>query len=93
MNKPLLITLGVINIPCYGVLASVLFGKEGFLGALRYAFIPDLISALKGHFWDDKWAELMMVIWIALCVVLVLSEYSYIENNFPSVMAFLGETG
>lgn len=88
MNKPLLIGLGIVNTPLYGALASLIFGKQGLFSAIRYAFIPDLISALRGEFWKDSWAQLMLVVWMALCGGLVWSEYHLIATHFPAQFSF-----
>ena len=66
MNKPLLIILVIVNIPFYGMMASLLFGRQGIIQAVKYFSIPELFSALKGEFWDDKWAELMLIIWVVM---------------------------
>ena len=88
MNKTVLLILAILNIPIFISFASMLFGKGGFTETLRYAFTPDFISALRGEFWEDRWAELMFAVWLVICVALVLAEYACIKNNFPSVIAF-----
>lgn len=87
LNKILLLLLIVINIPFYRGLASILFGKDGIFGAIQYLFIPELLSAMRGEFWDDKWSELMFTLWVVLCISLVWSEYNYIEANFPEIFS------
>jgi hypothetical protein len=93
MNKPLLITLGILNIPCYGMFASVLFGRDGMVSAIRYAFIPDIISALKGEYIDDRWSELMLMVWVALSAGTVLSEYTFIKKHLPALFSFFASFG
>ena len=65
-----------------------MFGKDGVFSAIRYAFIPAIISALRGEFWDDQGVELMLFLWVALSVLLVLSEYAFIKKYFPSYSFF-----
>ncbi len=87
INKKILIVLIIANIPLYGALASILFGgKDGFWRSLLYLGTPDLISALKGEFWDDKWAELMMAIWIILCIFITYSEYNMFCDKYPQII-------
>ncbi|RQW01877.1 hypothetical protein EH223_13915 [candidate division KSB1 bacterium] len=89
MNKILLAILIVLNLPLFGALASMLFGKDGIFGAIRYLFIPDLISAFRGEYWDDKWAEIMFSLWLFLCAALVYSEYNFIKEKFPDAFFYL----
>lgn len=88
MEKIPIIILVLINLPLFGVMASLLFGKKGLTGAIKYLFIPEIISALKGEFWDDKWAELMFTIWIALCAAMIWWEYNLIKEHFPSLLLY-----
>jgi len=88
MNKPLTVLLVIINIPFFGALASILFGRDGISGAIKFLFIPDLISAFRGEFWDDKWSELMFSLWIVLCAALVWSEYNFIEEKYPGIFSY-----
>lgn len=83
MNKLLILILVVLNIPLYGALASILFGKGGIRGAIRFLFIPDILSALKGEYWEDQWSQLMLTLWVVVSVFLVWSEYHFVKNKFP----------
>lgn len=88
MNKALAILLVITNIPLFGALASILFGKDGFLEAIRYLFIPDILSAFRGEFWEDQWAEIMFGLWVALCAILVWSEYNLVEEKWPNLSLY-----
>jgi hypothetical protein len=90
MSIILVVILVIINIPVYGILATMLFGRKGgFRHALQYLFVPPFVSALKGEFWDDMWAKERLIIWLGLCAIVVISEYKLIEENLPFVIEFL----
>jgi hypothetical protein len=89
MNRTLIIILILANLPLFGALAAILFGKQGISGAIRFLFIPDLISAFRGEFWEDQWAEMMFTLWLAFCALLVWSEYNFIEEKFPELFFYL----
>jgi hypothetical protein len=53
-----LIFFNVINIPVYLFLLRKFFDTmNDFYDALKFSFQPDIISAFRGEFWDDKKAE------------------------------------
>ncbi|MDB9314819.1 hypothetical protein PN462_17025 [Spirulina sp. CS-785/01] len=63
-----------------GILAGILvlillfkpfFGDgDGFWECVRFSFIPDIISCLRGEWARDWWAELKLNVWF-FCGVLV----------------------
>jgi hypothetical protein len=42
-----------------------------FLEAIRFWFTPEIISALRGRFWDDWWAEGKLLWWWICCTFTV----------------------
>ena len=81
MNKTLLVVLAIVNAPVYVVLANAMFGGGGgLLQALRFWAVPDLISALRGEFWEDRWQTMKLGVWLVLCGGLVYSEYHVLTH-------------
>jgi hypothetical protein len=83
-DHPVLLTiLAVVNIPLYIILMGMFFGDIGGLfEAIRYWCIPDIISAFRGEFIDDQWSELKLGIYVALCILTVVAEYTAICKYF-----------
>lgn len=75
MSTPGWIILAVVNLPVYFVLGRLFFSDwDEFWEALRFWITPDLISALRGEFWDDWWAETKLGLWFVCCAGCVLAE-------------------
>jgi hypothetical protein len=67
--------LAVLNVPCYILLGKVLFGSwDDFLDAVRFWFTPEILSAFRGEFTDDLWAEFKLWVWATACIGLVGME-------------------
>lgn len=80
-HPTLLLILIVINLPVYKIFMDVFLGNfDGFKESVWYGFIPDIISAFKGEFWDDQWAEIKLAYYLALCILTVLAEYTAISK-------------
>ena len=72
------IILALVNIPVYFLIGKVMFKTwEGFLDAIGYLFTLRFISAARGEFWDDWWAELKLIIFVLLCIGVVYAEYYF----------------
>ena len=72
--------LVVANTPLYWVLYRILFEDlEELWGAIRFWLTPDLISAFRGEYWDDLWAELKLGALIVVSAGAVLLEYTGIH--------------
>ena len=83
MNITLLIILVVLNIPLYIFLGWVFFDNWGnFLQLLKFWFTPDIISAFKGEYWEDIWAEWKLGAFILICGAVVYGEYFLIIKIF-----------
>ncbi len=82
VEHPFLLTMLVIlNVPCYLYLLRGMFGdSEGIKESLMYMLTPDFISALRGRFWDDKWAEMKLFAFVLACALVVGGEYALIVN-------------
>ena len=39
---------------------------QGFIECLRFYFQPDLISAFRGEWWEDKWGSAKLAFWLFL---------------------------
>lgn len=83
-----LIVLIVLNLPLFGLIAGLFFRREGLLGALRYWFVPDLISLFRGEYIDDQWAEAKLLLYAIVCGLTVWSELGFLEAHFPGVYAY-----
>jgi putative exporter of polyketide antibiotics len=55
---------------------------EDFGECLRFWFTPDILSMLRGQFTEDAWAELKLLYFVVLCVLLVGVQYFLIERYF-----------
>ena len=67
----------VINIPIFLAIGSMFFGGwAGFKQALLYSAKPDLLSAMDGEYWDDKWAEIKLNVFFVVCVLIFVAEYA-----------------
>jgi hypothetical protein len=82
IEHPLLLgLLALANWPVYREFMRMFFGDlDGFADSLHFWFIPDLISLLRGQYWDDQWAELKLGLWALLCVSTVVSEYKLLTS-------------
>ena len=77
------LNLALINIPIYFLVGRIFFRDlEGLLTSIRFLITPDLLSAIRGEFWDDWWESLRFVIFILACVLLVLAEKELIDRYF-----------
>ena len=83
MHTRLLIILIVANIPIYLLISYALFNSWlGFINALIYFFTPNIVSAARGEYWDDRWASLKFFVFLLCCAVVVHGEYTYIVKHF-----------
>jgi hypothetical protein len=71
-----LIFFNVINIPVYLFLLRKFFDTmNDFCDALKFSFQPDIISAFRGEFWEDKRQEIKLAAFIILCGALLIGEF------------------
>lgn len=77
------IILAVANLPTYFLLGWVVFREwDEFLECLRFWVTPDIISMFQGEYWDDRWAEMKLFFWAALCALSVYLEYTLVIKKF-----------
>jgi hypothetical protein len=75
------IFLLVLNIPLYIVVGALFFGDLGGLfEALRYWNTPDIISAVRGNYEDDRISQLKLLWFVAICGVTVYLEYYHLAK-------------
>jgi hypothetical protein len=80
----LYVILGIVNIPVYVFLAKLFFNTWDELGeAIAFWITPDIISAFRGEFWEDWWAELKLGVWILSCVGIVSAEAQLLPMFLP----------
>jgi hypothetical protein len=83
MNITGWIILIVANILVFVLIGSVFFkGWDDFGEGIWFFFKPNLISLLQGEYWEDVWATLRLVIFLALCAALVWAEGTYIVKPY-----------
>lgn len=47
------------------MLFYILFGDwEEFCDCVKFYFTPEFWSALQGKYWDDRWAEIKLNLWL-----------------------------
>jgi len=69
----------VANGPLYWVLYRLLFADlEELWDAVCFLVTPDLLSAIRGAFWDDVWAELKLGALVGVSAGAVYLEYDWI---------------
>jgi len=83
-----LLLLVVLNLPLFGLIGSIFFRHEGLLGAVKYWFMPDLVSLFRGEYIDDQWAEAKLLLYAIVCGLTVWSELGFLEAHFPRVYAY-----
>jgi hypothetical protein len=70
------VILNLINIPVYMFMFRKFFTtRERFKESLNFYLKPDLVSLSKGEFWEDKLGELKVVLFFAICIVLIIAEF------------------
>lgn len=81
INLPLVLCLAVINIPFFWILYWALFSDvDELVDAIKFWITPDLISAIRGEYASDIWAELKLFLLVGGCVALVGLEYVLIQG-------------
>jgi len=80
---PVLIAgLVVVNGPLYWVLYRVLFEDlDELWEAIRFFITPDLISAIRGEYVEDLWAELKLGVLVGVSAGAVVLEYTGICSS------------
>ncbi len=82
------VILGVLNIPTYIVIGSYFFKDwNAFLDAIAFWAKPDVMSALDGELWEDRYATLKLFLFVLSCAALVVIEGFYLV--IPYVLPLL----
>ena len=72
----------IANIPVYWLLGWVVFKEwDEFWECVRFWFTPNILSAFRGEYFDDVWAEMRLGLWIAVCGAAVYGE-SYLWARY-----------
>jgi hypothetical protein len=72
----MIIVLIVLNVPLYLLLGRIFFGTWGrFLTAVKFWFKPDIFSWLDGSYWEDRWCEFVLFVFLFFCGLAVYGEY------------------
>lgn len=53
--------------------------KDDFFDCMRFWFTPDIISAFRGEFFDDHWAEFKLFIWVGLSICVGYGAYKLLS--------------
>lgn len=65
---------------------SIFNDMDDFKKSLRYSLTPDLISLFKGEYLKDQFGELKFGLFIIVCIVATVIEYSIINGLFRFFM-------
>jgi len=69
------IILIVANIPLYWFVGWILFKDWGnFWDCVKFWLTPDIISAFRGEWIEDQWAQMKLFVWVTLCTGAVFGE-------------------
>jgi hypothetical protein len=72
LPTPLLVAL---NLPVYVLLGKLFFGDlSGFVRSLRFTLTPDILSALRGEYLEDRIESLKLMAWVIICALCVVGE-------------------
>jgi hypothetical protein len=65
----------IVNYPAYRYLFRRFFADaQDFKEALLFFIQPHIFSIFKGQFWEDLAAELRLILFFGLCVLLLAGE-------------------
>jgi hypothetical protein len=82
----LVVALIVLNIPIYVLIWAGLFGGwDTFKEALYYLWSPDLIDWFRGEGLENQWSKLKLFWFLAICALLVGSEYFNLLKHAPNL--------
>ena len=61
------------------VLYILLFeGWDEVVECVKFCFTPEIISALRGKYWEDVWAETKILLWLGISVMADVSAYIWL---------------
>ena len=71
----------VLNIPLYRWFFRFFFNdSQEFKKALMYMFRINLISLIRGEYWDDIAASMKATMYFVMCGIVVLIEFTIIDK-------------
>lgn len=51
------------------VMYKVIFSdKDDFIDSIKFWLTPDIISMVRGRYWDDHWSEFKFLIWLGVSI-------------------------
>lgn len=53
---------------------------DEFIKCLYFWIMPDIISAFRGEYWDDRWAEAKLLLWITISALEGILVYAYMTK-------------
>jgi hypothetical protein len=75
------IILGITNIPVFAFLAWLFFKDwDEFKEAVIFWFTPNVISLFRGEYWDDRWAEMKLGLWLFCCFGCLCTEILLLDR-------------
>ena len=51
---------------------------DEFVECVKFCFTPEIISALRGKYWEDVWAETKILLWLGISVMAGVSAYIWL---------------
>ena len=51
---------------------------DEFVECVKFCFTPEIISALRGKYWEDVWAETKILLWLSISVIAGVSAYFWL---------------
>jgi hypothetical protein len=66
----------VLNWPVYILIGRIAFKDTADLKeSLWYLLMPDIVSLIRGKWWDDQWAQGKLILTFLVCGLIVSAEY------------------
>ncbi len=70
----------LIGLLTAAMLYALLFKDwDEFVECVKFCFTPEIISALRGKYWEDVWAETKILLWLSISVITGVSAYFWLE--------------
>ena len=69
----------LIGLLTAAMLYALLFKDwDEFVECVKFCFTPEIISALRGKYWEDVWAETKILPWLGISVMAGVSAYFWL---------------
>lgn len=82
--------IAIINIPLYLYIGKMFFDDwDGFIDDVKFWFTPEIISAFRGEYWNDVFAEFKLFVYFLCCGLIVFAEYHLIMKLFFLIKNYL----